>query len=60
MTEEQAKKALVKIIHSLKTFVEDNDPIETLEGMIDMLDEFSAGTDFFGTEGWRHTFGFED
>jgi hypothetical protein len=33
--------------------------LEILLKIIDQLDE-ADGMDFFGTEGWRHRFGFED
>lgn len=60
LTENQAKDILITISENLQSFIKENaesDPLPTLEGIIEMLDNMD---DFFGTEGWRHTFGFED
>ena len=60
---EAQKQMAINILSQIKDYVEKTTYQEDIESilidLVDMLDEQSS-SDFWGTEGWEHSFGFED
>lgn len=63
LTDKQAIDELFNLLENIKTNTKEMNHGDStrriLAEVIDALDELD-GYDMFGTEGWKHTFGYED